>query len=150
LQKYQGRGRKPTTAQNLYGYLGANGTKYSLMMFDFNICLDHGAWPPGANLFSVYAPDTNTANFFVEPTFRRMYWRALQELVNGPLDISKSGPLIDAKYSAFLANGISAENPSAMKTWMTQAHDSIASQIAAENAAAELTGDDAHVFQCSG
>jgi hypothetical protein len=123
-----------TTAQNLYGYLGANGTKYSLMMFDFNICLDHGAWSPGANLFSVYAPDTNTANFFVEPTFRRMYWRALEELVNGPLDTSISGPLIDAKYSSFLANGINAENPAAMKTWMSQAHDSIASQIAAENA----------------
>ena len=27
-----------TTEQNLYGYIGALGTKYSLLMFDFNIC----------------------------------------------------------------------------------------------------------------
>src|SRR5207248_2959810 len=35
-----------------------------------------------------------------------------------------------------VANGLSVESPSAMKTWMTQAHDSIASQIAAENTTA--------------
>ena len=34
-------------------------------------------------------PRTSTTN----PTFRRMYWRALQELVNGPLNVANSGPL---------------------------------------------------------
>src|SRR5581483_4202135 len=67
-------------------------------------------------------------------TFRRMYWRALQELVNGPLDVAKSGPLLDAKYNAFVANGLNVEDPNSnIKSWLSQAHDSIAAQISSED-----------------
>ena len=124
-------------SQNLYGYLGARGTKYTLLMFDFNIVLGNsGSWGPGQNLFSVDGNDRNTQNIYNEPAFRRMYWRALQELVNGPLDITKSGPLMDAKYSAVLANGLSAQNPSTIKSWLTSARSSIANQLTAENTTA--------------
>ena len=125
-----------TTEQNLYGYLGAQGAKYSLMMFDFNICLDHGAWPPGQDLFDVNADDPYTADIFVNPTFQRMYWRALQELVNGPLALANTAPLCNAKYNAFLDNGLSVENPnSSMLPWIAQAQSSISAQLAAVNAA---------------
>jgi hypothetical protein len=122
-------------AQNLYGYIGAQGTRYSLLMFDFNIVLGNsGSWGPGQNLFAVNGQDPNSANIYNEPTFRRMYWRALQELVNGPLSVANSGPLLDAKYNAFVANGLSVENPSAsLKPWLAQAQSSIAAQIAVEN-----------------
>ncbi|HWI58410.1 MAG TPA: CotH kinase family protein, partial [Bacillota bacterium] len=124
-------------AQNLYGYMGSQGTKYSLLMFDFNISIGNsGSWGPGQNLFAVNGQDPNTANLYNEPTFRRMYWRALQELINGPLDVTRSGPLLDAKYKAFVANGMSVENPNAsIKGWLTAARSSIAAQLAAENAA---------------
>jgi hypothetical protein len=123
-------------AQNLYGYIGALDIKYSLLMFDFNITLGNsGSWGPGQNLFAVNGSDPNTANIYNEPTFRRMYWRALEELVNGPLNVANSGPLLDAKYNAFVANGLNVENPSSsIKPWLTQAQSSIAAQIAAENA----------------
>src|SRR5678815_5024561 len=66
---------------------------------------------------------------------RRMYWRALGELVNGPLNVANSAPLIEAKYSAITANGLSAENPkSNIEPWLSQAQASIASQLAAVNA----------------
>jgi hypothetical protein len=122
-------------AQNLYGYIGAQSTRYSLLMFDFNIVLGNsGSWGPGQNLFAVNGEDPNTGNIYNEPTFRRMYWRALQELVNGPLNVANSGPLLDAKYNAIMANGMNVENPSAsIKPWLTQAQSSIASQIAVEN-----------------
>ena len=125
------------TGQNLYAYLGALGTKYSLLMFDFNLVIGHPAsLAPGQNLFSSNGQDPNTPNIFNEPTFRRMYWRALQELVNGPLDVTKSGPLLDAKYKTFVANGLSVEDPnSAIKSWLTSARASISSQLAAENTA---------------
>jgi hypothetical protein len=124
-------------AQNLYGYVGTLGTKYSLLMFDFNIVIGNsGSWGPGQALFSVNGEDPNTQNIYNEPTFRRMYWRALQELVNGPLDVANSGPLMDAKYAAFAANGLNVENPnSSIKSWLTSAKASIASQLAVENAA---------------
>ena len=122
--------------QNLYGYMGSMGTRYSLLMFDFNIVLGNsGSWGPGQNLFSGNGQDPNTQSIYNEPTFRRMYWRALQELINGPLNVANSGPLMDAKYNTFVANGQSVENPaSAIKPWITSARSSIASQLAAENA----------------
>src|ERR1035437_647494 len=124
-------------AQNMYGYLGTQGTKYSLLMFDFNISLGNsGSWSPGANLFTVNSSDPNTTAILNNPTFRRMYLRALQELVNGPLNVANSGPLLDAKYNAFLANGVAAQNSSLIKDWLTQAKTSIASQIAAQTSVA--------------
>lgn len=121
-------------AQNLYGYSGPQGTRYSLMMFDFNIVFGNGSWGPGDALFAVNGADPNTANIYNEPTFRRMYWRALQELVDGPLNVANSGPLLDAKYQAFLGSGVQPETPANLKSWLTSARSSIASQLASENA----------------
>lgn len=122
-----------SSGQNLYGYIGTQGTEYSLLMWDFNIVLGNsGSWGPGQNLFT--GSDPNVVHMYNTPEFRRMYLRALQELVNGPLDVAKTGPLLDAKYNAFVANGLSPENPTSnIKPWLTQARDSIASQIAVEN-----------------
>jgi hypothetical protein len=123
-------------AQNLYGYIGALGTKYSLLMWDFNIVFgSSGSWGPGQNLFTLYGPDTSMAAIYNNPTFLRMYWRALQELVNGPLNPANSGPLITAKYNAFTDNGLSVEDPAVnIEPWLSQAQSSIAAQLAAVNA----------------
>ena len=70
-------------AQNLYGYIGTQGTKYSLFMWDFNIVIGNsGSWTPGQDLFDVnaYGQDANMQDIYNNPTFLRMYWRALQEL----------------------------------------------------------------------
>jgi len=125
-----------TTEQNLYGYIGTQGTKYALMMFDFNICLDHGAWGPGQDLFAVNTADPYMEDIYTNPTFLRMYWRALGELVNGPLDLANSAPLCDAKYNAFIDDGLSVEDPNtSMLPWIAAAQTSIASQLAAVDAA---------------
>jgi regulation of enolase protein 1 (concanavalin A-like superfamily) len=122
-------------AQNLYGYIGALGTRYTLLMFDLNIVLGNGSWGPGQNLFAINGADQGLANVFNNPTFLRMYWRALGELVNGPLNIANSGPLMEAKYSAVTANGLNVENPRAnIEPWISQAQSSIAAQLAAVNA----------------
>jgi len=123
--------------QNLYGYIGALGTRYSLLMWDFNIVLGNGSWGPGENLFS--GSDALTGAMYREPVFLRMYCRALQELVDGPLDVANSGPLLDAKYQAFVANGQNVADPGNLKSWMTQAHDSIAAQLTAMSASASFT-----------
>jgi len=125
--------------QNLYGYMGTQGTKYSLLMFDFNISLGllgegYTSWGPGQNLFYVNPSDPYMADLYSTPVFQRMYWRALQELVNGPLDTANSGPLLMAKYNAFVANGLTVENPTgSLEPWLAQAQSSIASQLAAVN-----------------
>lgn len=121
-------------AQNLYGYVsGKKG--YSLMMFDFNIVIGNsGSWSPGQNLFTCNSADGNLARIYANPTFRRMYWRALQELVNGPLTASNSTPLIDAKYNVFVANKLSVESTSSIKSWLQSAKNSITSQLKLVNA----------------
>jgi regulation of enolase protein 1 (concanavalin A-like superfamily) len=122
-------------AQNLFGYIGAQGTKYSLLMFDLNIVIGNGSWGPGQNLFAINGSDQGMANIYNNPTFRRMYWRALGELVNGPLNLANSAPLIEAKYNAIAANGLNVENPkSNIEPWLSQAQTSIASQLAGVNA----------------
>ena len=132
-------------AQNLYGYIGTQGTKYSLLMWDYNIVIGNsGSWGPGQNLFSLNPQDSNMTNIYNNPTFRRMYWRALSELVSGPLNVANSGPLLIAKYNAFTDNGLSVENPAdatapggsypGIEAWLSQAQSSIASQLAVVNA----------------
>ncbi len=124
-------------AQNLYGYIGTLGTRYTLMMWDFNIVFGNsGSWNAGENLFTVNSQDANMQFLYNTPEFRRMYWRALQELVNGQLNVLNCGPLLTAKYNAFVAAGLSPENPvTNLEPWLTQARISIASQLAAVNAA---------------
>ncbi len=124
------------------GYIGTQGTKYSLLMWDFNIVIGivgsgYTSWAPGQNLFTVNGSDPYMIDIYNTPAFLRMYWRALQELVNGPLNTANSGPLITAKYNAFVANGLSVENPAVnIEPWLTQAQSSIAAQLAAVNAPA--------------
>jgi hypothetical protein len=122
--------------QNLYGYIGTQGTKYSLLMWDFNIVIGNsGSWGPGQNLLTIDGSDPYLMDVYNTPEFLRMYWRALQELVNGPLAVANSGPLLDAKYEAFVANGLNVENPDTnIEPWLSQAQSSIAAQIAAVNA----------------
>ena len=122
--------------QNLYGYIGTLGTKYSLLMWDFNIVFGNSdSWGPGQDLFALDESDPYMIDIYNTPTFLRMYWRALQELVNGPLNVANSGPLLDAKYNVFTQNGFSVENPDTnIKPWLSQAQSSIAAQLAAVNA----------------
>ena len=125
--------------QNMYAYVGAAGTKFSMMMWDYNMVFGSAyGWSPGENLFLVNPQDPVTAEIFQQPEFRRMYWRALAELVNGPFTTANTGPLAVARYNAFLANGlVNIENPvSGILGWMSAAHDSIASQLQAEDATA--------------
>jgi hypothetical protein len=126
-------------SQNMYGYIGVNGTKYTLMPWDLNIDLGGPeSLGPGQNLLAYDTSDSNLGMIYQTPAFLRMYWRAQQELVNGPLDISMTtGPLMNAKYRAFVANGLNVEDPnSAVLPWIAAAQASIASQLAAVNASA--------------
>jgi len=126
-----------SAAQNLYGYIGEHRVKYSLMMWDFNIGLgNNGGWQPGQNLFTGNDQDPNVTNIWSEPVFRRMYWRALKELVNGPLDPANSGALLDARYQVFTANGFAVEDPNThLKGWIDEAKNAIAAQMFVEEPA---------------
>ena len=124
--------------QNIYGYVSPE-VPWTLFMFDFSIVLGNRiGWGPGQNLFTTmpafngFPADSNWAAIMANPTFLRMYVRALKELVNGPMQPASINTLLEARYSAFAADGLSSvQSPSAVESWVAQARTSIASQIAA-------------------
>jgi hypothetical protein len=124
-------------SQNMYGYIGVDGTKYTLMPWDLNIDLGGPqSWGPGQNLLVYDGNDPNMGVIYNTPAFLRMYWRAQQTLVSSALNVNLyTGALVNAKYNAFVANGLSVENPNtALLPWISAAQASIASQLAAVNA----------------
>jgi len=119
-------------SQNMYGYIGVNGTKYTLMPWDLNIDLGGPrSWAPGQNLLEYDSNDPNMGVIFHTPAFLRMYWQAHQDLINGALDINlTTGALLNAKYHAFVGNGLVVENPnSALLPWIASARLNIGSQL---------------------
>lgn len=123
--------------QNVFGYVSPQ-RRWQLFMFDFNIVLGNRiAWGPGANLETTQeAAWERMYGASGKPQFRRLYWRALKELANGPMQSSVCNPLLDAKYAAFQANGIGATTPQPIKDWVASARASIASQVASRDTAA--------------
>jgi hypothetical protein len=133
--------------QNVYGYVSSR-TPWTLFMFDFSIVLGNRiAWAPGTELETV-VPGNSGAGFDADlawqriygastghPAFRRMYWRALKELVNGALQAGAYEPILDAKYAAFRAGGVTAANPQPVKDWLASARNSIAGQVATRDTA---------------
>ncbi len=120
--------------QNIYAYT-APRTKWTLFMFDFSIVLGNRiSWGPGANLEAIPSVDLPWQYIYGAGTgkgaFRRMYWRALKELVNRAMTPGAIEPLLDAKYAAFQASGIAATSPQPIKDWIAAARSSIASQVA--------------------
>lgn len=119
--------------QNVYGYVSSQ-TRWTLFMFDFSIVLGNRiAWAPGSNLETMNGGDTTWQRIYGpngNPKFRRIYWAALKELTKNGLKNEVVDPILDAKYSAFIANKITADSPSVIKSWIASARTSIASQVA--------------------
>lgn len=119
--------------QNIYGYVSPQ-VPWTLYMFDFSIVLGNRiSWLPGQNLFAV-TPDS-WQQMYSNPTFRRMLMRAYKELVNGALVADRINPLLDSKYAAFRANGVTAQDPSVIKDWIASARSGIMTVVAAEDRA---------------
>ena len=122
--------------QNMYGYKPING-KWTLFIWDMNIVLGNsGSWGPGQNLFTLNGADAPMQRIYNNPPFRRAYWRALKEISTGPMDSSRIDRVLDAKYAAFRAEGITVTSPAILKSWVASARTSILSQAAAVDAPA--------------
>ncbi len=124
-------------AQNLYGYIGALGTKYSLLMWDFNIVIGNsGSWAPGQNLFTINTVKIQTCRISTTiPPSCACTGAPCRNWSTGRSSSPTARPLLMAKYNAFIDNGLSVENPAVnIEPWISQAQSSIASQLAAVNA----------------
>jgi hypothetical protein len=121
------------SGQNVYAWISPQH-RWTLFTHDLNICLGNSiANSPGSGMFSFYDPVWQ--QIYSRPKFQRMYFRALKELVNGPMLASKINPIMNAKYAAFQATGLNVTSPSGTESWIASAQSSIASQVAAADAA---------------
>lgn len=130
--------------KNMYAYKPPGG-KWQLMHWDiaFSFGLGDG---PTRDLFdvghfggSVDPIDTITKRMMDTPVFRRAYYRALYNAVNGPFISSRVNPVIDAKSTALLANAVGAEPPDTVKQWIATRRDYIIGQLGAVSSGFSIT-----------
>ena len=127
---------------NMYSYKPVNG-RWNLLKWDWNITLGNsGSWGPGAaNLFTVSGSDPIMARFQGYPPFKRLYLRALEEIATVAMETTNVGPVLDAKFAAFRANGLPSTfgvadpGSSGLKQWISTMRQSILSTLNSQGVA---------------
>jgi hypothetical protein len=123
-------------SQNMYGYKPDFG-KWQLLIWDYNIILGNSGsdGPTGDDLFQYQTADTNMVKIYQAPPFRRAYWRALKDIADGPMNNANADPVMDAKFAAFVANGLNVTPPSAaVKGWINSRSGYLLAQLATVDA----------------
>lgn len=123
------------TGQNADAWVSAH-QRWTLFTIDLSICLDNNL--SGVGLTSM--GDTPWSRMFSKPKFGRMYYRALKELAGGIMQSSVINPILDAKYAAFVAAGLSPAAPTGTKSWIASQRNSINSALASMNSAVFALG----------
>jgi len=123
--------------KNMYAYKPQND-RWVLMSWDIEFVLGSGSNPSDDALFGGNEPYVNAMRN--QPSIQRAYWRAFEDAVNGPLLASNIDPMLDSRYSALTANGASVNNPSGIKTYVTERRNFILSQLATVAATFTVNG----------
>lgn len=132
--------------QNMYAYKPTHDT-WKLFIWDLDIALGGISDPATSSLFAV--SDTVIGRMYTTPAFRRVYWRAMRDAVNGPLNATVVNPMLDAKYAAFQANGISASSPAGIKSYIASRRSSVIAQLNAVAASFTITSNGGLDFSVS-
>jgi hypothetical protein len=131
--------------KNTYIYKPRKG-RWLLFPWDLDFALGAGSNGATTGLFSM-TDDVLEFKFFANARFRRAYWRAMQDAVNGILHPDNCEPIMQAQYDAFQDNGVTgAQNPLAgggMRDWIVSRRNYLISQLnPVTNLAFEITTTD--------
>ncbi len=117
--------------KNAYTYR-PNFGKFGQMTWDIDFTMGVGGDGTGQSLFDTGGgKEPRIDAMFNSPEIRRMYWRAFQDIINGPLNNSYLDPLLDARAAAHAANGVNYD-PSfitTIKSYISGRRSTIAGQI---------------------
>lgn len=119
--------------KNAYLYLPTGG-RWKLVPWDIDFVLGSGSDLPTGEIFT--ANDPTIGKLWDTPAFRRMYWQAFQDAVNGPLRDGAIGPVLDGRFAALQANGVNPEGTTAIKGYVSQRRQYLEGRLRAEDAAA--------------
>ncbi len=121
--------------QNMYIYKPENG-RWGLIIWDIDFAFNSEA--ASASVFTFGGGALN--KFMTHAPFRRAYYRALQDAVNGPLLATNSTPLLDARYQAFRMTGSTPESPTSIKTYLNSRRNYLIGQLNRVAADFRVTG----------
>ncbi|MSU62135.1 MAG: hypothetical protein EXS31_07030 [Pedosphaera sp.] len=110
--------------QNMYIYKPEND-RWRWIIWDIDFAFSSES--ATASVFSFGGGALN--KFMTHAPFRRAYYRALQDAVNGPLVATNSAPLLDARYQAFRTTGSSPMSPSGIKTYINSRRNYLIGQL---------------------
>ncbi|HNQ88878.1 MAG TPA: lamin tail domain-containing protein [Verrucomicrobiota bacterium] len=113
-------------AKNTFLYKPERDT-WKLMSWDFDVGLGVFNDPTDMALFDV--GDPTIRRLYDTPSFVRHYWGALDEAVHGFFQASAVAPILDAKYAAFVADGIALAGPDEIESWITARRGFLLSQL---------------------
>jgi len=116
--------------KNSYAYLPTGG-RWKILPWDIDFVLGLSSDGPTTDVFG--SVDPVVSQLWTVPVFRRAYWRAFQDAVNGPLAPENIDALLDARYAALVANGFNVENPASIKDYVKQRRAYLTTRAASED-----------------
>ncbi len=101
--------------KNMFTYRPGNG-KWNLLPWDIDFVLGSGSDGPTTDMFGG-VNDGNVGRMLNTPQFRRAYYRAMLDAVNGPLAPENLNPVLDARTAALRANGVNVPDNAPIKSY---------------------------------
>jgi len=132
--------------KNTFAYKPPGG-RWQMLLWDLDFSLGGGSDGTSTSLFDVN--DSVIDRMYAHPPFRRAYLQAFNEAANGPLLVENAGPMINAIYAAFSANGVAVQNPSSVESWINSRRDYILQQLASAMANFAITTNGGKDFTVS-
>ena len=137
-----------TIGKNMYMFKPQNG-RWQIYLFDLDWLMLVAPGGPGNYTASTgplfAANDPTVIRMYNHPPFRRAYFRAIQNAVDAAFVPGKFEAVMDAKYAALVANGITLCDgqalaaPTALKTWFSQRRTFLLGQLATVAAPFSIT-----------
>jgi len=122
--------------KNMYAYKPEHGP-WQMLPWDIDFVAGLGSDGTETSLFGGQDSSVNTMRS--HPPFQRAYCRAYQDLLDGPLQSSRIDPMLDAKYKALRANGISVNSPLGVRSWLSNRRNYVQNQLSAVGAAFNIS-----------
>ena len=121
--------------KNMYAYKPEDG-KWALHIWDMDFALGASTDGPRTSMFSTIEPVIQQMYF--HPPFARIYYQAMQKAVDGPLQASKSTPVLQANFDALIDNGIRPAGIRGGQNYIASRLDYLKDQIANVNPGFEI------------
>ncbi|MBI1841210.1 MAG: lamin tail domain-containing protein, partial [Verrucomicrobia bacterium] len=117
--------------QNMFLYRQPGG-RWVLMPWDIDFVLGEGDGPTADLITDIQDPIAGP-RFYNNFTFRRMFYRAFQDAIAGPMQPSRYGPQVEARKQILIKNRIGATPPSDVNSYIDQRRETVRALLAAQD-----------------